>query len=279
VTTKPVEEDLKEDLDGVAHSFAHYGDITGSNALSDANVGCVLGTRHYGDQYPELAAALNGEQAEREGHGTGLTYNSPTADAALAHMRRDETMQAILRFGRDRAGAVVFAHTACLSEDLPVVGQGSVVNSYSETARAVHQAAREAAIGPGGQQQEFTRADVEAALPDGVEIGSRQVRRLLAELTDDGHLQQHDTGPGVAAEYELDESDSSSEDGTADLEAAPDAGPEADPGQEPLEYLYTWNVRVDSRSETATPPASPSRPPGEARMPAPDTLRGAAPPG
>ena len=42
-------------------------------------------------------------------------------------MREDQTLQAILRFGRDKESVVVFAHTSALAESLPVVtGKASI---------------------------------------------------------------------------------------------------------------------------------------------------------
>jgi hypothetical protein len=86
--------------------------------------GSLLDSRHYGDAPVEKWAALGGESVTREGNGATLDYNSAIGNEFLAYMRQGETLQAILRFGRDEEGAVVFAHTSALAECLPVVAEG-----------------------------------------------------------------------------------------------------------------------------------------------------------
>jgi ABC-2 type transport system ATP-binding protein len=67
----------------------------------------------------EKWAAIGGETVTREGNGATLDDNSPIGNTFLAYMREDETLQAILRFGRDEEGAVVFAHTSALDLTVP----------------------------------------------------------------------------------------------------------------------------------------------------------------
>ncbi len=71
-----------------------------------------------------------------------LDYDSTIANEFLGHMTEDQTMRAILRFGRDEGGALVFAHTAALREELPVTADGAVVTAHSATARDVREAIR-----------------------------------------------------------------------------------------------------------------------------------------
>lgn len=76
-------------------------------------------------------------------------------------MSADQTMQVIFGFGRDEREEVVFAHTAALRDELPVVADGSVVTSYLRTAREVRDAALDH-FGPNANEGEaFTIADVD----------------------------------------------------------------------------------------------------------------------
>lgn len=52
------------------------------------------------------------ETIRRSEDGTTLDYGSETGNTFLRHMREDQTLQAILRFGRDKEGAVVKAFSA-----------------------------------------------------------------------------------------------------------------------------------------------------------------------
>ena len=182
-------------------------------------------------------------------------------------MTEDKTMQAILRFARgEDGGATVVARTSALRDDLPVVGRGEVVETWSDTATNIVKKAR--SLGDG-----FTSADVRSA----VDVGDRQVRRVLGELVDAGYLQRTDGGPGVAHEY-----DQVGEPGAGEVsipdrdEAVPDTDP---PGHSSSNTYYTRNVRVFAsdrpRKDNSTPP-----PRTYARAPpAPGTIEGVGPPG
>lgn len=152
-------------------------------------------------------------------------------------MRQDQTLQAVLRFGRDEEGAIVFAHTAALHEDLPVVGDGAVVRAFSESTQEVARTAQQF------RDQEFTVSD----LVDTVDCSRRTVRRVLAELSEMGYLERHDPGDGLANEYHtIDEPGS----GDVELPTIDTLGTQPrendHPGQDSLEQYYTWFVRVPS---------------------------------
>jgi CRP-like cAMP-binding protein len=93
-------------------------------------------------------------------------------------MREDETLQAILRFGRDEEGAVVFAHTSALAECLPVVAEGQVGKTFTENGRAITEVARQYRDDP------FAISD----LVDEVDCSRETVRRTLNELAALGYL-------------------------------------------------------------------------------------------
>ncbi|MFC6987516.1 hypothetical protein ACFQJD_00110 [Haloplanus sp. GCM10025708] len=171
-------------------------------------------------------------------------------------------MQAILRFARGESGATVVARTSALRDDLPVVGRGQVVETWSETASKVARAWRR--LG-----EEFTRADV----ADAVDVTTRQVRRVLAEFVDAGYLSHVAGGDGTAKVYSPRDAPSA---GEVDLPS--EAAPPAEPGRPASNEYYTWNVRVGAR-ETGVRDASavPQRPRGA--PPAPDAaLADADPP-
>ena len=151
---------------------------------------------------------------------------------------------------------------SALREDLPVVGEGQVVETWSDTATEIAAAYRR--LG-----EEFTIADV----ADTVDVTRRQVRRVLAELTEAGYLDVVGSGPGVATEYEPAGTPSA---GEVELPERGDvvAGGSA-PGRTDTYLTYTWNVRVfggDPRPDTEETPLSARRRGGP---PAPDAAAAA----
>ncbi|RLM62552.1 hypothetical protein [Halorubrum sp. Atlit-26R] len=234
ITTKAVREVLEGDarLDDVVAEWDHYGNVTGSNDLGAHRLAAVLGSQHYGDDAIERFCALAGEEVdtEREGAwGSELDYGSDLANTYLKHMREDQTTQAILRFARGDSGATVVARTSALRDDLPVVGRGQVVETWSDTAAKVAREYRRL----GG---EFTIADV----ADAVDVSRRQVRRVLVELTDAGYIRRVDGGDGLANVYEP-----AAEPGAGEVDLPDrDDAVAAQPGRSSLNQYYTWNVRV-----------------------------------
>jgi len=192
ITTKKARADIEDRIKDDVAAMDHYGNVTGSNALGELNLGAVLGCRHFGDAVVEKWAALAGETVQRSGKGSDLEYGSETANTFLKHMREDQTLQAILRFGRDKEGAVVFAHTAALAESLPVVGEGAVVRAFSKATKELTRAAEMY------RGQEFTVGDV----ADAVECSRRTVRRVLNEHTELGYLDKRETKTGLANEFQ-----------------------------------------------------------------------------
>jgi hypothetical protein len=261
---------LKSDprLDDVVDTWDNYGNVTGKNELGDHRLAAILGCQHYGDDAIEQFAALAGEEVDTDrdvGRGPDLGYDSVVADAYLDHMTADQTMQAILRFARgEDGGATVVARTSALRADLPVVGRGEVVETWSDTATNIVKKAR--SLG-----QRFTSADVHSA----VDVGERQVRRVLSELVDAGYLQREDGGPGRAHSYERIDDPGAGEVSIPDRD---DAVPDT-PGRSSSNTYYTRNVRVFApdrgREDDSTPaPGTYTRAP-----PAPGTIEATGPPG
>jgi hypothetical protein len=273
ITTKKAEAAITHRIRGATSAVEHYGDITGSNALGDHNLGIVLGSRHYGDGPVEKWAALGGETVTREGKGANLDYNCPIGNTFLAHMREDETLQAILRFGRDEEGAVVFAHTSALDESLPVVAEGQVVKTFSENANDITEVAR---------QYRGEGFEISDLLTD-VDCSRETVRRTLNEFAAFGYLDKHETKNGLATDYDAFEEPDAGVVELPSLEEpfSPD-GPAEQGGESeddahhrsPITRYYTWSVEVDADDLTT----SVRRESARATLPAPAKITaGSAP--
>jgi hypothetical protein len=193
ITIKKARAEIEDRVEDDVETIDHYGNVIGSNDLAECNIGAVLGSRHFGDATVELWAALAGEETTRTGRGTDLSYDSEVADLFLKHMREDETMQAILRFGRDQEGALVFCHTSAIRDDLPVVADGAVVSAHSQAGVEVRNA-----MLPFLQRGEtFTVSNLE----DEIEASRRTIQRKLAEFAQFGYLTREDPGAGLANEF------------------------------------------------------------------------------
>ena len=269
ITTKSVREVLENDarLDDVVDTWENYGNLKGSNDLGDQRLAAILGCQHYGDHAIERFAALAGEEVDtdrRSGRGADLAYGSELADAYLKHMTEDQTMQAILRFARGDSGATVVARTSALRADLPVVGEAQVVETWSETATTIVRHYR--TLG-----REFTAADVH----DVVDVGPRQVRRVLAELADAGYIRRVEEADGRATTYERVEDPNA---GEVDLPSRDQSVAPVEHGNSATKEYYTWNVRVHGGDPGSAPGDTPPEPSLWAAPPAPDMVDGVEPP-
>jgi len=263
VTTKDVETYLGDRLQDATAKTAHFGDLKGSNALASRRLAALLGCQHFSDVFVERWAALAGEEVHRTGHGSTLDYNSRIGNQLLQHMQEDQVMQAALRFGRDSGGALVFAHTAALRADLPVVAEGQVVESFSKGAQATADALAQLA-----GRRKVTISDVVDVRPDPPE--RRTVRRHLNRFVDAGYLEKSETPNGLANEFRVDEVPRPAEFDLPECESrAAD-----DPGRDPLDTNYTWSVRV----QPSDPRAGARQTVSEAQLPAPGGGDGAATP-
>jgi len=266
ITTKDVREVLEGDdrLDDAVAAWDHYGNVKGSNHLGDHRLAAVLGCQHFGDDAIERFAALAGEEADtdrRTGRGAGLDYGSDVANAYLAHMTEDQTTQAILRFARGDSGATVVARTSALRGDLPVVGEGQVVETWNETATAIARKYR--SLG-----REFTTADVREV----IDVTPRQVRRVLAELAEAGYVRRVEEAEGRATTYERVDDPGA---GEVDLPTRDEAVATRTPA---VKEYYTWNVRVRGGDAARTPTERPGGAEVIGAPPAPAVVDGIEPP-
>ena len=266
ITSKGVRGVLEDDdrLADVVDTWAHYGDVAGRNDLAAATLAGVLGTQHYGDQAVEEFAVLDGREVEtgRDTRGAELSYGDALADEYLAHMTEDQTMQAILRFARGDTGATVVARTGALREDLPIVGEGQVVETWSDTATTIAREWRRL----GGR---FTVDDV----VDAVDVGRRQVRRVLEEFAGLGYVEIDREGRRNTYTPT-----GSPDTGEVDLEATAELGA-GEPGRDLSNNTYTWHVRVAPGANGGDRARPPSRRGSAGAPPAPPAVAGAEPPG
>lgn len=262
ITTNDVETYLEDRLQDVALVTEHYGNLKGSNALAPARLAVLLGCQHFSDVFVERWAALAGEEVHRTGRGSTLNYNSKVGNELLRHMQEDQVMQAALRFGRDSGGALVFAHTAALRPDLPVVAEGTVLETFSKGAQATA-----AALSQLAPHRKLTVADVVDALDDPPE--RRTVRRHLNRFVDAGYLEKVETANGYANEFDVVEEPRPAriELPDCDTRAADD-----DPGRDSHGVYYTWSVRVHPDE----PRPGERNEVSEAQLPAPGGGAGAA---
>ena len=245
ITTKGVRDVLEDDdrLDDVVAEWENYGNLTGENDLAEHTLAGLLGSPHYGHHTVDFVAALAGEESVPTGRGMALEYGTPVADAYLKHMREDQVMQAILRFTRGDSGALVFARTAALREDLPVVAKGDVARTWSDTATTIAEAVDRTKGG-------VTVTDLVER--DDVDATKRHVRRILSELTDAGYLTREVDRDGVAGEF----SPGDAVPETHDVDGLPTAAAPASsdgPGHDSHKVYYTANVRVAAPNSRLAP--------------------------
>lgn len=186
LTTLTAEEQYEEHgvLDTVA-ATKHYGNLLGSNTFEDWRVGVVIGANHFGDDFVEKWSAYAFHRAERDGKGRELSYGE-FGDKVRRHMLDHETLQAVMRFGRDGRGATVYVHTNTLPEWVPVTDEARIIKAWSRGTRDVIKVAAEL---------EFWRTSDLAQHPD-IDIGERQIRNILHDLTDQGYVDVSREGRG-----------------------------------------------------------------------------------
>ena len=116
----------------------HYGNLKGSNERAVTRLGAVIGSRNFGDHFVEKWGALAGEavaepdRSSAETRGVNLSYGEGIGDDVLRHIREHETLQALMRFGRDGRRATVYVHTNTLPEwvEGALAGQGRVIQTW-----------------------------------------------------------------------------------------------------------------------------------------------------
>lgn len=117
IVSRAAEENYREqeDLSDVVDEVEHYGNIKGSNKFSDARVGVISGSPHYGDNYIKKWSALAGKSVSRVTGTSGMGQDFGTFGNQILHgMRENAVLQAAMRFGRDGDGATVYVNTGAI---------------------------------------------------------------------------------------------------------------------------------------------------------------------
>jgi len=209
---------LTGDIDaGPVDRVRWHGNVLGSNAFGETRVGAVIGSNHYGDGFIKRWGAYAGEAVTRKHldddadpetkpRGSDLSYGT-FGDEIYRHMTEHDTLQAIMRFGRDAGGATVYVDTATLPEWVPTAGRGDV-RSVSDGLVGVLDALED--IGPA--------ATADLAAHDAVGVSTRQVRAHLETLKEYGVLAATpDPNDGRRTIYGVDNSDPVTTTGLVDL--------------------------------------------------------------
>ncbi|MDB9249297.1 hypothetical protein PN419_09855 [Halorubrum ezzemoulense] len=109
-------------LSELISASGYYNNLKGTNEFKSARLGVVIGSRHLGDGHLKKWAAFMNEAIGREvgedgriSRGSDLRYTG-RGDELLEGMRENETLQAVMRFGRDGNGATVYIHTGALPD-------------------------------------------------------------------------------------------------------------------------------------------------------------------
>jgi hypothetical protein len=252
----------------------HYGNLKGSNARETERLGVVIGSRHFGDRYVQKWGAFGGEaiadpdRSDAEKRGRGLAYGG-VGDDVLTHVREHETLQAVMRFGRDGRGATVYVHTNTLPRwiedtDNPVLaGEGRVIGTWSGGMRQVLDAARDLGATDVGDGEGWTTGEI--ADRPAVEIGARQVREHLHCLARRGYVTVEIEGTGFV--WRDDGLHRVGEHGDVELEAVDvDNLTDEESAELSRSGSYTWKYRTSHGERGRSPAGSlgtwgPARPP------------------
>jgi len=174
--------------DGIVDAFEYPGNLRGSDEYADTRVAIQLGSSHHGDHEIARRAAWLDAPIDPEGRGRNRDYGSEAGNKILEQMREQQTLQNILRFGRDGGGATIILHTSAYPDWLPIAGHGKI-DSWSEGMREVVEAWQDLpAVG-------VTAVDV--ADHDAVSVSSRRVRSLLNMLAEEHGLVEQEMGEGA----------------------------------------------------------------------------------
>lgn len=98
-------------------------------------------------------------------------------------MREHDVLQAVLRFGRDGDGAMVYVHTCALPEWVPLAAEGEV-KGWSKGRKEVIE------ILEADAPDEWRTKEIAKM----VSIDDRQVRNVMNDLVDDGYVEKGKDG-------------------------------------------------------------------------------------
>jgi hypothetical protein len=271
ITTTTAEREYDgEPIEDHIDTTQHYGNVLGSNRFKTKRVGAVIGSQHYGDRYIQRWGAFAGNAVERnDGKGQDLSYGA-FGDDLLQHMREHQTLQAVMRFGRDGNGSVVYVHTDTLPEWVPIAGEGRVVTTWSDGMTGVLNAVE--ALGGG------TTAEI--ASHPAVDVSTRQVFNHLETLRERGVVdREQDASDGRRVVWCDDGVHRVNDHGAVELDSVEVA--DADAGEvDALARTTTYTCHFSNREvNTDRPTSSPERdPPATDTNPSETGVSGPNPP-
>lgn len=176
--------------DGLASEFNWPGNLRGTDQYSSERLLVQLGSTHHGDHELRRRSAWLREPIYPEGKGTDRTYGSDVGDAIYEQMAEAQTLQNVLRVGRDGDGAVVVLHTSVFPDWLPVADRGAV-DLWPDGARAIIEHADR--IWPAEPGEHVTVSQIVDLFADtGHDYTPQHVRRMLRRLAGAGLVSQRD---------------------------------------------------------------------------------------
>lgn len=171
----------------------NFSNVLSYRGFEDKHLGFVSGSRHYGDPYIKKWGAYAGEGVTSNGkRGTAKNYGK-FGDKIHRHMKR-QTLQDVLRFGRDTEPTTVYVNTAALPDWVPSEAAHLVL--FSEDAREVAEYLQDSG-GKGGTVTE---------IGNGTKVSERNARKKTEALVENGFVTKYDDLPDAAV-YVWDESE------------------------------------------------------------------------
>jgi hypothetical protein len=154
--------------------------------FADKHLGFVSGSRHYGDPYIKKWGAYAGRAVTSNGkRGTERSYGK-FGDKVHQHLKR-QTLQDVLRFGRDTEPTTVYVNTAALPEWVPSEVASLVL--FGESTRAVAEYLQDRGS-QGGTVSEIASA---------TSVNERSARKKAEALAEKGFVTKHDNHLNAAA--------------------------------------------------------------------------------
>ncbi|WP_092657152.1 hypothetical protein [Halorientalis persicus] len=171
----------------------NFSNVLSYQGFADKHLGFVSGSRHYGDPYIKKWGAYAGEAvASNSKRGTAKSYGE-FGNKIHRHMKR-QTLQDVLRFGRDTEPTTVYVNTAALPDWVPSEAAHLVL--FSEDAREV----------AGYLQDEGTEGGKVGEIATETGVKKRNARKKAEALAENGFVTKYDDLPDAAA-YVWDESE------------------------------------------------------------------------
>lgn len=122
ITAKKAIQELDSDSEDLpVEEWLNFSSVRSNNEFAERDLGLILGSPHYGDEYIKLIAAFMGQNIEPTGKGNGKHYGE-IGNVILKNMREDDIAQSILRFGRSEEveRALVYVNTSAIPEYIPI---------------------------------------------------------------------------------------------------------------------------------------------------------------